>query len=139
MKVNLRMLIVCAALGFIFGAATKNFAQTRMKEPMVGGYNSVAATDAQVVGAANFAVKTQAKKQQSKIKLVAARRAERQVVAGMNYRLCLQVEVKEKGKKTFVPQTVQTIVFLNLKRKYELTSWAIAACEDEMLPIPPAK
>jgi len=89
-------------------------------------------TDAEVVTSANFAVRAQAKKQRAKIKLVAVSRAEKQTVAETNYRLCLQVETLDNGKKTAVPQTVQTIVFRSLKQKYQLTSWAVAACAVEM-------
>lgn len=134
MKNNLRFLIIFAALNLIFGCAA-TFAQ-EPKEPITGGYNSADVTDAQIVSAAKYAVKAQAKKQRAKIKLTAIKKAERQVVAGLNYRLCMQVEVIEKGKKTAVPQTIQTIIYQNLKQKYELTSWAIAACTDETPPLP---
>jgi len=135
MKNNLRFLIIFAALNLIFGCAA-TFAQ-ESKEPITGGYNSADVTDAQIISAAKYAVKAQAKKQRAKIKLTAVKKAERQVVAGLNYGLCLQVEVIEKGKKTAVPQTVQTVVYQNPKQKYELTSWAIAACADEtpLLPV----
>jgi hypothetical protein len=130
MKKNLRSLIIFAALGVFFTFVSTNLAQTN--EPMAGGYQKANVSDAKIISAANFAVKTQAKKQKSKIKLLAVSRAEQQVVAGMNYNLCLQVTIREKGKKTAVPQTVQTVVFLNLKQKFDLTSWAVAACADEM-------
>jgi len=137
MKSKLRILVVFAALGVIFSCATSGFAQ--IDAPVAGGYQKVEVSTAQIVSAANFAVKTQAKKQKAKIKLIAVSKAEQQVVAGMNYNLCLQVAVREKGKQTAVPQTIQTIVFLNLKQKYELTSWAIAACTDEMPPKTPTE
>lgn len=127
-------MIIFAAFGVIFGAAKTTAAQQteNLKTPVVGNYSTAEVTDAEVISAANFAVKAQAKKQRAKIKLVAVSRAEKQIVAGTNYRLCLQVETTENGKKTVVPQTVQTIVFRSLKQKYELTSWAVAACADEM-------
>ena len=132
------MTIVFAALAVIFsyGTAT-SFGQD--KEPITGGFGVVEVTAPQIVSAANFAVKTEAKKQRAKIKLRAIKRAEQQVVAGMNYNICLQVETREKGKKTYVPQTVQAVVFLNLKQKYELTSWTIAACAEETPPEMPIK
>jgi len=137
MKSYLQMLIVFAALGLILGCAASGFAQTDV--PMAGSYQNVDVSDSQIVEAAKFAVKAQAKKQKAKIKLSAISKAEQQVVAGMNYRLCLQVQVTEKDKKTAVPQTIQIVVFRSLKQKYELTSWAIAACTDEMPPVAPVK
>ncbi len=129
MKNNLRILIIFAALCLVFSCAATGFAQT--DEPVTGGYQKAEVSNPQIVSAANFAVKTQAKKQKAKYKLIKISRAEQQVVAGMNYNLCLQVTIREKGKITDVPQTIQTVVFLNLQRKFELTSWAIAACTDE--------
>lgn len=135
MKNNLRTITLFAALAFIFVCAADIRAQ--VPEPIVGGYSNVAATDAQVVSAANFALKAQAKKDKIKIKLVAVNKAAQQVVAGTNYKLCLSVEVTGK-KKPAVPQIVEAVVFKNLKQKFELTSWAIAACTDAA-PIEPVQ
>lgn len=123
--------IIMLVGGIIFGGASAARAQTEeIAVPMVGGYSTVETDSAEVLAAAKSAVKAQAKKQRTKIKLSGISKAERQVVAGSNYRLCLQIETTEKGKKTAVPQTIQTVVFLNLKQKYSLTSWAVAACTD---------
>lgn len=132
-KKHLPLMIIFAAFSVIFGAAKTTAAQTEdLKKPIAGGYSTAEVMDAQVIAAANFAVKAQSKKQRAKTKLVAISRAEKQIVAGTNYRLCLQVETLETDKKTAVPQTVQAIVFRSLKQKYQLTSWAIAACADEI-------
>lgn len=132
-------MFIIAVCAVFFGGAQAVRAQTDViREPIAGGYSTVETTDLEVVTAANFAVKAQAKKQRAKIKLVNVVRAEQQVVAGRNYQMCLQVEVLEKGRKTAVPQTVQTVVFLNLKQKRSLTSWAIAACADAAPVTPPA-
>ncbi len=127
-------MIIFAAVAVIFAAAKTTAAQQTedLKTPIIGGYSTAEVTDAEVISSANFAVKAQAKKQRAKIKIVAVSRAEKQIVAGTNYRLCLQVETLENGNKTAVPQTVLTIVFRSLKQKYQLTSWAVAACADEM-------
>lgn len=136
---KLQTLIVVAFCAVFFGSAANAFAQTNptgMPEPMVGGYNKAGLTDAQVVAAANFAVKTQAKKQKAKIKLVAVNNAAKQVVAGMNYQVCLSVETTDRQTKTVTPQIVQAVVYQTLKNKYQLTSWTVAACTDAA-PIAP--
>ena len=127
-------MIIFAAVTVIFTAAKTTAAQQTedLKPLVVGGFSTAEVTDTAVISAANFAIKAQAKKQGAKIKLVAVSRAEKQTVAETNYRLCLQVETLDNGKKTAVPQTVQTIVFRSLKQKYQLTSWAVAACAVEM-------
>lgn len=129
MKNNIREIFLFAALGFFFGCATQAPAQTEGQ--ITGGYQKVEVTAPQIVSAANFAVKSRAKKQKAKIKLVAIKKAEQQVVAGMNYNMCLQVETRERGGKKAVPQTVQAVVFLDIKQKYELSLWEIAACADD--------
>lgn len=119
------MIAVC---GIIFGCATNVFAQ--VEPPMVGGYRTIEPTNKDVVAATDFAVKKQSKTQKAAIKLVAVNSAMQQVVAGMNYQMCLSVETTDRKTKKAMPQTVQIVVFRNLKGKYELTSWAIAACTD---------
>ena len=80
-----------------------------------------------MVAAANFAIKAQQKVMQSKIdgkpaklELVAIAGAEQQVVAGMNYKLHLQVKVNGQEK------AADAVVWWQAWRKpapYELTSW----------------
>lgn len=125
---NLRIIIILAALGLIFGSAVCGFAQTDTKMPVAGGYGNADTTNAEVVAAAKFAVKAQTKKQRAKITFVSVNQAEQQVVAGRNYRLCLKVDVIEKGKKSKTSKTVQAIVFQNLKQKLSLTSWTETDC-----------
>jgi Cystatin domain len=126
MKNNLRIMLLIAVFGVIFGCAANTFAQTEV--PIVGGYKEADTSDKEVVAAANFAVKAQAKKQKAKVNLVAIHTAAKQVVAGMNYQMCLSVETTDRKKKTAAPQTVQVVVYRNIKNKYSLTSWTIAAC-----------
>ena len=135
MKNNLR-LILPFALVVIFGCATAGFAQ---KDMITGGYAITPANDAGVMAAAKYAVKTQAKKMRAAIKLVAVKQAETQIVAGQNYRLCMEVTVKTKGAKTFVTKNIQAVVFKNLKQKLSLTSWEEAVClqlttDDRVIP-----
>ena len=123
-----------AVCGIIFGCAANGFAQVDV--PMVGGYAKVNVADRTVVAAANFAVKAQAKKQKSVVKLIAVNNAASQVVAGMNYQICLSVETTDRKTKTAVSQIVQAIVYQNLQNKLKLMSWTVAACAD-VAPIVP--
>jgi ABC-type glycerol-3-phosphate transport system substrate-binding protein len=130
MKHNLRSIIILAALGIIFGCAGSSYAQT--DGPITGGYGTADAKDKDVIAAAKYAVKKEAKKEGAKIKFVSINKAETQVVAGLNYRLCIKVEIKEKGKKTYVTKLIQTVVYKNLDQKLSLTSWKEDACRPEM-------
>ena len=121
------MSLIIAAFGLIFGCAANSFAQ-QPNYPMAGGWSSAGVTDKEVVAAANYAVKAEAAKTGSKIKLISIKCAERQVVAGMNYRINLSVETGKRGKKTLLPQTVEAVVYKNLKQKYSLTTWKKGDC-----------
>ena len=84
---------------------------------MVGGYAKIGVLDKQVVEAATFAVKDQAKKEGAQIELVKIVDAKRQVVAGMNYQLLL--EVNSQG----VTSKVHASVWKKLDQSLDLTEW----------------
>ncbi|MEO6392872.1 MAG: cystatin domain-containing protein [Pyrinomonadaceae bacterium] len=88
----------------------------------LGGYRSIEVDDATAVAAANFAVSKEEETTEG-IELAEILKAERQSVAGANYRLCLRVKL---GEDT---QEVQAIVNLNLQGVYSLTSWTPKDCD----------
>jgi predicted RecB family nuclease len=102
-----------AAAVFIFGAAETS-AQTT---PAVGAYQKVSSSQAEVKAAADFAVKDQGEA----FRLVKIRKAEQQVVAGMNYRMKLKVAEKKDDKET--KYSVIAVVYKDLEGNYSLTSW----------------
>jgi Aspartic acid proteinase inhibitor len=67
--------------------------------------------------AADFAVREEAKREAVTLKLVSVSKVEKQIVAGINFRLALEVK---KGGSTRVADAV---VFRDLKSRYQLTSW----------------
>jgi hypothetical protein len=81
-----------------------------------GGYSAVGLTD-DVKAAAEFAVQAQAKREAVFLKLSDISKAERQVVAGVNYRLDIVVKGSGSARKARV------VVFKDLKSHYKLTSW----------------
>ena len=56
--------------------------------------------DAEVIKEAKFAIKKVGKKEKATVTLVSIKKARMQVVAGLNYELCLEVDVKKAGKKS---------------------------------------
>jgi hypothetical protein len=127
MKKSLRVVTVLVALSVAFGCVVVGLAQTR---PIVGGYKVVATDNPEVVSAAEFAVGAQGEKDNTTIKLVSVEHAEQQVVAGMNYRLCLKVEVAggEDEDADDVSMEVKVVVFRSLKKEYSLKSWEQEEC-----------
>lgn len=98
---------------FIFGAAETS-AQT---PPAVGAYQKVSRSQAEVKAAADFAVKDQGEA----FRLVKIKKAEQQVVAGMNYRVKLKIAEKQGDKET--KYSVTAVVYKDLDGNYSLTSW----------------
>lgn len=116
LKKSCRIGVVIAALSILFCAASIALAQ---KEPIAGGYAETSMSDPEVVSAARYAVRRQGQKERARISLISIRRAEVQVVAGLNYRLDLRVSAGGKA------QDATVVVYKNLKRKYSLSSWEV--------------
>src|SRR5216684_1509234 len=118
MTKNLRILIMAAIVltavnsptGVTRGAATH-------EGQIVGGYGERSNNDAEVVAAARFAIKKERQTLHSRILLISINRAEMQVVAGLNYRLCMTVKVSGRTRN------VTVVVYKTLKQKLSLTSW----------------
>lgn len=120
-----KYILICAAAVLLFTAAcpiTGLAQQSRL-----GGYATASVTNKEVVAAAAFAIKAQQNAMQEKmdkdppkLELVTIMKAEQQVVAGMNYRLKLNVKLNGKER------TAEAIVWWQAWRKpdpYRLTSW----------------
>ena len=126
MKIKSGILIAFAALFIFHGGVSAAYAQD---EQIAGGYSKTKVTDKNIVAAAKFAVQKRGKTQKAAITVLSIKKAATQVVAGLNYEICMQVSVRKKSKKT-VKQTVQVVVYRNLKNVYSLTSWTEKACAD---------
>ena len=107
-------LVACLLLeGCAYEANTKS-----MSNPVPGGWSPVAADDAKVKAAAQRAVALQAAIEQSELKLVSIDDAQRQVVAGINYKLRLSVM---RGQQQW---QASATVWGKLDGSYELTAWS---------------
>lgn len=122
MKIKLSVSIALAALFIILSSALSSFAQA---DQIVGGYGEANVKAKDVVAAAKFAVKKGAAKEKATITLVTIKQARMQVVAGLNYEVCLEVNYKKSGKKA-LKRYVKAVVYKNLKKVYSLTSWMIS-------------
>jgi hypothetical protein len=96
-----------------------------------GAYKSISKTDAGVQAAAEFAVDAQAERKDLTIELASIEKAEKQVVAGTNFRLCLKVTTSGPDDDSEITSTVKVIVYRNLKGEYSLTSWMEEDCAPE--------
>ncbi len=93
--------------------------------PIVGGFATVAVDDSGVKAAAAYAVSVAPEP----VKLKAIVAARQQVVAGMNYSLCLRVASPKFGLFKH-GRLVAAKVYRDLQDHYEVTSWEdVKACD----------
>jgi hypothetical protein len=86
------------------------------RQTLPGGYGP-AEVGKDVKAAAEFAVHEEAKREAIPLTLASIAKAEKQIVAGINYRLLLTVE------RSGSPRKAKVIVFRDLNAHYSLTSW----------------
>ena len=121
MRKSLRGALCAVVLGVAFGCAVVVTAQ------QVGGYRAADKDDPEVVAAAEFAVGARGEQEGNALALVSVERAEIQVVAGRNYRLCMEVRAEGDDEES---QYVLAVVYQNLQRQYSLKSWEESNCAD---------
>jgi hypothetical protein len=124
MKRNLKLTVLIAAVA-VFGFAFAASAQR------VGGYKEIDKSDDGAVAAADAAVKAQSEQKEMTYKLVSIEHAETQVVAGINYRLCLKVGYHKQDDDVDTTEFVRVVVFRSLQNQYSLTSWTEENCGDD--------
>lgn len=108
--------LVLLASGMVTPATAQQPAEAAL--PIVGGYQKADTGDKAIRAAADFAVSAAPKPFTLK-EIVSARQ---QVVAGMNYSLCLRVKAPKSG--LFARgHLVAAKVFRDLDARYQLTSW----------------
>jgi len=109
-------ILVLGVLAFSSGVRAQD------DEPLAGGYIKMTVNSAEAQSAAKFAVSSRARRTGKRIVLWKLVGASQQVVAGMNYRLCMRVF--ENGKA----RTVTAVVYKNLRNRRSLTSWTKGGC-----------
>jgi len=120
MRKSLTTVFTTAALCVVLASAADATGAARQNPPMAGGYSEASARDPEVQRAARFAVREEGRRLGRAVSLLAVRRAEKQVVAGLNYRLSLSVRY---GGRT---REVSALVYQNLRGAYSLTEWSSA-------------
>jgi hypothetical protein len=109
-----RVLLTVLALLMLGAGVPTSLAQDA---PIAGGYGERRVNDRSVTAAAAFAVRERGRQTRRRVTLISIVSAEAQVVAGMNYRLVMNV--REGGKVG----SVTAVVFQNLRRRMSLESW----------------
>ena len=113
-------LLLAVSLGV---AVVSTRAQT---EPTAGSYRQMAVSSKEARAAAAVAVKNHSSTHpKDTVRLVKILNAEEQVVAGMNYRICMVVK-NRKG----VRRTVTAVVYQPPNHKMRSTDWSAGSCKD---------
>jgi len=114
-------IVILLLIGISLGCAAA-------KAQRLGGYKEIDKTDEGATAAAEFAVKAESEKKEMTYKLVSLEHAESQVVAGINYRLCLKVGYHKQDDDVDTTEFVRVVVYRNLQNQYSLTSWTEENC-----------
>jgi uncharacterized lipoprotein NlpE involved in copper resistance len=100
-----------------------NYTLTKRGGSRAGAYRAIPGGDSGAVAAADFAVGEEQRRSSQAVSLVSIAQAQSQVVAGMNYKLCLKVKTDGQLKEA------SAVVYRNLQQQYSLTSWSWEACK----------
>jgi len=111
------LFVLAIALGTIGASAQR-----------LGGYREIDKSDEGAAAAAEFAVKAESESKEMTYKLVSIEHAESQVVAGINYRLCLKVGYHKQDDDVDTTEFVRVVVNRNLQNQHSLTSWTEENC-----------
>ena len=124
MKKHFLIAATIAAFGLLtIGAAV---CPAQSSDIIVGGYGETSTSNERVVEAAKFAVAAQSKMQKGdQLKLVSILNAEQQVVAGINYRMCLALTSNN------APEQASATVYLDLQNKFSLSNWTAGNCFED--------
>ena len=107
---------------FVFGAAA---AESQVSAQIAGGYGRLSVKSKDARDAAAFAIKAQSKVEEKKFILVKVLKAEVQVVAGLNHRICMLVRQGKSRSKS-----VTAVVYKDLKNVRSLTTWEGGGCKE---------
>ncbi|MSO24304.1 MAG: hypothetical protein EXQ58_13920 [Acidobacteria bacterium] len=87
-----------------------------------GGYHLLSNDDPETVSATKFAVGEKGRTFGKTIVLTSIVHAQRQLVSGVNYKLCLKVRVDGTSKRS------EALVYRNPQKQYSLTIWTWGQC-----------
>ncbi len=106
-------------------AAMPSKADDSINPPMAGGYSANDPKSKDVRKAVAVALSQKQAQDKGRYSLEKVHSAETQVVAGLNYRLCLRVRHYPAGK--LWPQTrhVAAVVYRDLSDQWSLTDWQV--------------
>src|SRR5476651_1371202 len=118
-------LIICSVFAVLLLTAAASQTKVVAQKPsdIVGGYADLSVNSKEAKKFTRWAVAARSKSTHKRIKLVKIVKAEHQLVAGENYRLCM--DVREGRRRA---HRVTVVVYENLKGKLKLSHWKTGEC-----------
>lgn len=117
-------IIFCSFVAlFVFGVFAAESGVSA--EEITGGYGDASVLDKDVRKAANVAIASRSRSTGKTLTLVRIVKAEVQVVAGLNYRVCMTVREGRKRSKT-----VTAVVYKDLRNRRTLSRWKAGGCSE---------
>lgn len=119
-----KQIVYCSFVAlFVFGIFAVS-SQVSAQD-ITGAYGEASVTDKDVLKATKFALKSRSTQTGKRFTLVRIQKAESQLVAGMNYRVCLRVRDNRKRIST-----ITAVVYRDLKNRYSLSNWQAGGCTE---------
>lgn len=101
-------------------------------DDIAGGYVTRKVDDKEVLTAVKKGIALKAKEMKKKYKLETLFKAESQVVAGTNYRVCMSIALPRKGDIVEIFKA-NAVIFKSLQGTYKVLSWEeVDSCETAM-------
>jgi uncharacterized protein YbbC (DUF1343 family) len=102
------------------------FSSLAAAQQITGGFGNANIKDPQVIAAAKYALETKNtamnRNGNRAFELLEIENAQVQVVAGLNYRVCIKVKLGS------IVRSADTLVYQNLQRQYSLSNWTWGKC-----------
>ncbi len=111
---------------FLFVFFLSIWSDAALQAQQLGGYSEASVENQDIVKAAKIAVAVESKKSRKRLTLLSVLHAQSQVVAGVNYKICLRVRGRGRTK------TAEAVVYRNLQQAYSLTSWEWKTCPSKL-------
>lgn len=121
-RVSRFLLCLGAVLGLTACQHPEPSPQSRITHSL-GAYTQIGVNDAETEAAALYAVKMQQRRYGEQLQFSNVIKAERQVVSGLNYRLCLNTRFEGRERHA------TAVVFHNLQKQYSLSIWEWEDCQ----------
>ncbi len=121
-KLKKQLLFLSLLALFVIGAAG---VESRVSAQIAGGYAKASVKNSDIRASALFAAKAQSALDGKKTIVIKILKAEVQVVAGLNHRVCMLVR-QGRGRS----KSVTAVIYKDLNNERSVTAWKVGGCRE---------